>query len=263
MGLLLIFLGLVIAYFFIRPFFLSNHPPIEIAVEVSSRPDDAFRPNLQKENPDVSLYYFPVESVPRKINSQLRVIYESTSGEVTERTIDVNAFYRGEQGCIFQGFDHLRKSFRKLSSKCVKQAVDVETGEVIEDVVVFFEKQYLKSPEYLYDYIFELHGKEIYILIYLASADGSIKAKEREFITKYCLALHGFSAIDSHKFDELLKTIYRPSKYEFHKYVSSIGISETLWNCSNEIVNSNANPHTEQTRALNYILKRYKSNLQK
>lgn len=263
MWLISILLIAAIAYFFIIK---ANKPSttaslindIKPEIQVTSEIQIPTQNNKAEELESTELYYFPVESTPRKINAQVKMHYVSSHGDETERVMDVKAFYRGENGCLFEGFDYLRKSYRKLSSKCVKEAIDTETGETFNDIFAFFEKKYQGSSNYLYDYIFDKHGGEIYIFIYLAAADGAVRAPERRIIANYCIEQEEFKTLNLEKFEELLKNIYRPSKYDFHQYTRKTEFSPKMWAVANEIVNTNIKPHSEQTRALEYIFKQWK-----
>jgi hypothetical protein len=259
----------IAAYIAVKRFNLfrsSQERPENIGIEVRvSSEASPSQINDDQEMGPPDLYYFPIESTPRKVNARLKLRYVSTSGEETDREIDVRDYYRGEGGCHFAGFDQLRKAYRKLSSKCVKDAIDLETGESLNDLVPFFERKYRENPEYPYDNLFEKHGCEIYIFVYLAAADGAVRAQERNIITRYCLEQEGFASLDSQKVDSILKKMYRPSKYDFHKCVreSLLGANalEKVLSVSTEIVGTNAKPHSEHTRALEYMQKQWKQKL--
>ena len=235
---------------------------IEVRVSTEALPGQN---NDDEELGPPDLYYFPVESTPRKVNARLKLHYVSTSGSETEREIDVRDYYRGEGGCHFAGFDHLRKAYRKLSSKCVKNAIDLETGESLDDLVPFFERKYRENPEYLYDHLFEKHGCEIYIFVYLAAADGAVRAQERNIIARYCLEQNGFTSLDAQKIDAILKKMYRPSKHDFHKCVRESQLGQTALEkvlaIATAIIGTNAKPHSEHTRALEYMHKQWKEKL--
>ena len=266
-----IVLALVVAaaYFVVERFKLfrssgeqSENMGIEVRVSTEVLPAQN---NVDEELGPPDLYYFPVEPTPRKVNARLKLHYISTSGNETEREIDVRDYYRGEGGCHFAGFDHLRKAYRKLSSKCVKNAIDLETGESLDDLVPLFERKYRENPEYLYDHFFEKHGCEIYIFVYLAAADGAVRTQERNIIARYCLEQDGFTLLDMQNIDAILKKMYRPSKYDFHKCVRESQLGQTALEkvlaIATAIVGTNANPRSEHTRALEYMHKRWKQRL--
>jgi hypothetical protein len=262
-------LVVIAAYFIVKRFnfFRSSKPqPDGVSIEVHVTSETS--PNQYNDDQELGppdLYYFPVESTPRKITARLKLRYVSTSGSETEREIDVRDYYRGQDGCHFAGFDRLRKAYRKLSSKCVKDATDLETGESLDDLVAFFERKYRESPEYLYDYLFEKHGVEIYIFVYLAAADGAVRSQERNIIARYCLDQEGFASLESQKVDEILKKMYRPSKHDFHRCVRNSQLASAalnkVWSVANTIVGTNAKPHSEHTRALEYMQKQWKPKL--
>lgn len=147
----------------------------------------------------------------------------------------------------------------------MKDAIDLKTGESLTDLVSFFERKYRESPEYLYDYLFEKYGGEIYIFVYLAAADGAMRAQERNIIVRYCWEQEGFKSLDAEKVDEILKKMYRPSKHDFHRCVrqtklDSNGLNK-VWSVANAIVDTNAKPHSEHTRALEYMQKQWKKKI--
>jgi len=265
MELIVIFLAVAILYFFIRSILKSFGSPkseserIDIEVQVTTEP---IQRNEVEDSELSDIYYFPVENIPRKIFANLKLQYLSTSGEETKREIDVTTFYRGQEGCHFEGFDHLRNARRKLSSRGVKQAVDLDTGELIVDLCAFFEQKYIDSPDYPYDNLFEKHGNEIYCLVYIAAADGAVRSEEREIIVSYCLEQKEFKSLDREKLNEIIKNIYRPTKYEYHKSIRRIepdsANAKNIWSFSNRIVETNSKQHSEQVRALEYIRKQLK-----
>jgi tellurite resistance protein len=243
----------------------NNFGGVKIEVQVTPEATPSVEYGESEELGPPDLYYFPVESTPRKIAARLKLRYVSTSGQETDREIDVRVFYRGQGGCHFEGFDHLRNARRKLSSKCVKDAVDLETGESLSDLVAFFEHKYLESPEYLYDYLFEKHGAEIYVFVYLAAADGAVRAQERNIIARYCLDQEGFQTLDAEKVDDILKKMYKPSKHDFHRCVREMKLDSTdlnkVWSVANAIAGTSAKPHSEHTRALEYMQKQWKQKI--
>jgi hypothetical protein len=269
MELIAIVVVVIAAYFVVKRFnsSRSSRPgPDGISIEVhvtSETSPSQFTDDQEQGPPD--LYYFPVESTPRRVTARLKLSYVSTSGNQTEREIDVRDYYRGQDGCHFAGFDHLQKAYRKLSSKCVKDAIDLETGESLDDLVTFFERKYRESPEYLYDHLFEKHGGEIYIFVYLAAVDGAMRAPERNIITRYCLEQKGFTSLEAGKVDEILKKMYRPSKHDFYKCVRNSELAPTALNkvlsVANRMVGTNAKPHSEHTKALEYMKKQWKQKL--
>lgn len=269
---LIVFVLLIVAIYLLvklPKFFAPRERPID-DVTIEAQVTSTQSASGDDEDSDGSggrseLYWFPVEDRARKLTARIKMRYVDTHGNETSREMDVRAFYRGQGGCHFEGLDHLRKARRKLSSKCVKEAIDLDTGEVLNDLVAFFERKYREHPEYPYDNLFEKHGQEIYLLVHIASADGAMRAAERKIIASYCMEQEGFKALDPVKLDGILKDLYRPTKHEFHKYVRetklhSIG-AKKVWAVANAIVGTSAKPHSEPTRALEYMQKQWKDRI--
>lgn len=266
---LVVFVLLIVAIYLLaklRRFFGSHERPIdEVKVEVqapSTLPASGDDEDSDRSGSWSELYWFPVEATARKVTARVRMRYVDTYGNETSREMDVRAFYRGQGGCHFEGLDHLRKARRKLSSKCVKEAIDLDTGEVLNDLVAFFERKYREHPEYPYDNLFEKHGQEIYLLVHVASVDGAMRAPERKIIVSYCMEQEGFKMLDPVKLDGIMKDLYRPTKHEFHKYVRETNLdsngTKKVWAFAHAIVGISAKQHSEATRALEYMQKQWK-----
>jgi hypothetical protein len=99
-------------------------------------------------------------------------------------------------------------------------------------------------------------------LVYLAAADGAIRKEERKIIAQFCLQQEGFQSLDALKVEKILKGLYRPTKFEFHKYVREAQVPDTMmqqvWQAAKAIVATNSKSHTEQARAIEYMGKQWK-----
>lgn len=238
--------------------------PSATAVEVIADNDSTGLERAREDTYDEA-YWFPVESVRRSVAARVKLRYQDSRGTETERTIDVHSFSRGETGVMFEGFDHLRNARRRLSSKCVLEAIDTETGELISSLPEFLEQKYAESPDFAYDQLFETHGRELYILIYIAAADGAVRAKERAIIVDYCRSRPRFGGLDPERLNSIIFDLYRPTKHEFHKFVRESEIdgqgADEILCAARAIVGTSRSVHTECGRALAYIEKQWKTKL--
>jgi uncharacterized tellurite resistance protein B-like protein len=206
-----------------------------------------------------NLYYFPVEDKARSVSATLRITYKSTSGKETKRDVDVKMFYRGEGGCHFEGFDHLRKARRRLSSKSVLTAINLESGEFITDLCSFFERNYIRNLDYSYDMFFEKHGQEIYALVYVAAADGAVRASERALIISYCLNRDGFGKLSKDRLEKIIRELYRISEHEFRKIIKQLKSKQEnyaeLISTTIEISTATTKPNEDRKKAVDYLVK--------
>jgi len=207
-------------------------------------------------------YWFPVEGMPRKLEARLTLDYESTSGKRAKRDVDVSAFYRGDGGCIIDCFCHLRNAKRTLSSKSILRAIDRDTGEVVNDIYTFLEAKYNENPEKAYDTILQTYAWTIFILLYVAAADGAIRAPERQLVVDFCMRRGNPAELTVEKLDALVKGLGRPAKSDFQRYIrertTTPEVIRDIFETAKAIVATNSKVHTEQERALAYMTKQWK-----
>lgn len=208
-----------------------------------------------------SPWWFPVEGTPRKVNTALTLDYESTSGKQTKRDVDVTAFYRGEAGCKFDCYCHLRKAKRTLSSKSVRRAVDRETGEVIENLCAYFESKYDLNPDKPYDLLFDRYAWAILVLRYIGSVDGAVRAPERKLIAEFCQRRATPGELDLEKLDAMLKEMASPTKYEFQRFIreqsANPEVLRDIYATTKALIATNKKQHSEHQLALEYMEKKW------
>lgn len=224
------------------------------AASANQNGDDGYAPEL---------YWFPVEGTGRRIDAHLTIDYESTSRKITRRDVDVHTFYRGENGCMFDCFCHLRKAKRTLSSRSVRNAVDRDTGEIVVDLCKHFEDKYEVNPEKPYDTLLQEYGWAIMVLNYVAGADGAIRAPERKAIAEFCLRREGHEALSIEKLDRLIRELGRPDKSVFHRMIRERSAAERVIKDIDEtavkMVEGKAKAHTDQERAIAYMKDKWRS----
>jgi hypothetical protein len=221
------------------------------------------------DNYDPSLYWFPVEPSQYRVDARLSLQYLNTRGITSDRDVDVFAFQRGIKDsighCMFSCFCHMRNARRTLSSKCVVKAIDRDTGNSIINVLEFLEYRYNLNPDKPYDVLFQAYGWLLYVLMYIASVDGAVRAPERKIIANFCLKLDESGKIEDGKMDTIIKDLMRPSRSDFHRFIRNSAPTQELAAdivaAIRAIISTNKQKHTEQIRALNYIEKRWKEHL--
>lgn len=215
---------------------------------------------VSEYNPDS--YWFPTEEMPRKVEARLTLDYESTSGKRTTRDVDVFAFYKGDGACILDCFCHLRRAKRTLSSKCIRRAIDRDTGELIGDVYAFLEAKYNENPEKAYDAILQSYAWAIMVLLYVAAVDGAVRAPERKLVAEFCLRRGNPSELEPEKVEAMVKGLGAAAKSDFHRYVrertTTPEVIRDIVATAKAIVATNSKVHTEQERALAFMAKQWK-----
>lgn len=177
--------------------------------------------NEEAEDMYIDNYWIPVESKRRNVSARLRLKYRNTKNIISERVFDVKAFSRGNKGYYVHGYCHKKHKDITLSSLGILEAIDVETGEVIENISSYLEQKYNDTPEHKKDLLFDDYGWAVYSLVYLAATSGSIVKKERDLITTFIKSIPQFSYIEDEWIDKCISELYRPGKMEIRNWIKA------------------------------------------
>ena len=118
----------------------------------------------------------------RSSNKMVRIRYRDGSGSATERVVHVRAFEpQGRDGLVI-GRCYLRNATRTFRFDRMARVVDEETGEIIPDLQKALNTEWEASPAPIMDKLFDEHRDVLKLLLYMAKADGSMRAAEVKVI---------------------------------------------------------------------------------
>lgn len=80
-----------------------------------------------------------LELYPCRAN--VEIDYQDANGDATRRLVNITAYGDGEQHSYFRGYCNLRREPRTFRIDRVDQAVDAETGEIIDDLYLYLEER--------------------------------------------------------------------------------------------------------------------------
>lgn len=116
-----------------------------------------------------------------------------------------------------------------------------------------------------YDSVLREYTWTLFILLYFAASDGSIKSHERKIIAGFFSRRSRGNDLDTAQVIELLANFGRPDKSTFHKLVrertSDDTVLQDVYDTAWQIVRSNSRIHTEQERAIDYLKKSWKGRI--
>jgi hypothetical protein len=116
-----------------------------------------------------------------------------------------------------------------------------------------------------YDKVLQQYTWTILVLLYFAASDGAVKAHERVIIAEFFKRRNPHLQFDALKIEEILKLFGRPDKTSFHKLVrerdGDSPLLQDIYETALAIVASNSKAHTEQERAIDYLLKSWKGRI--
>lgn len=154
-------------------------------------------------------------------------------------------------------FCHMRKANRTFLFSGIKQAIDLETGEVISSIGAYLDSLYQQTPKYTVKQFIDENSAPLFILFCMAKADGAMRAKERSIIAEYA-SKHGLTDFDAQ--DELLTQMKQweaNTRNRFHQAVREAkakmmyDLEELLEACV-QIIQTDKAPHSDEMRMLIY-----------
>nr|DAK38761.1 MAG TPA: hypothetical protein [Caudoviricetes sp.]DAS62920.1 MAG TPA: hypothetical protein [Caudoviricetes sp.] len=159
-----------------------------------------------------------MEKLPCSI--RVAIGYTGAKGK-SERQVDIRAFEPDPFGC-FSGVCLLRHSVRTFKFQNVSDAVDVATGEVIEDLHSWLAERYRQdSAGELCRFIRE-YRPLLDVLIYMAACDGKILKVERRAIAHWLLKQTGLHDALLNHADLLIDDLPVPDLADFDLSVAVV-----------------------------------------
>lgn len=119
------------------------------------------------------------EKEPADTIATLHIRYCASDGQFTERFVSVTAF----DSLTMSGLCHLRRQQRTFYYDRTRTCFDVNTGEIITTPYEYLQNAYGQSVWHSLDQITEPNSPILDILLYVAKADGQLRAPERKVIT--------------------------------------------------------------------------------
>lgn len=198
---------------------------------------------------------------PHKVSANLRLEYTDAKGEKTTRNVRVREFDNTLYGGILMGICELRDAHRTFRFDRIRTCVDLDTGEVVNDVRAYLNKLYETSPERSTDLLVSDYLDALKVVYYVAKADGQYRKAEKEVVTQFVQILVRDTRITSEMIDVAIQTVSVPTIQAFKLAVGRIvkggQIDPSLLNqCCKEIVATQGAVHPSEQEALDYIEKK-------
>lgn len=166
----------------------------------------------------------------REIAIPLQIEYLSGSGKATAREITVNGFRYGDDGGVMSAYCHLRGGNRTFYFKRIVRATDPATGAQISELGKWLDAQFLATTPGKAEALLDEHFDAVHSLLYVAKADRSYRAKEKEILAK-CLA-----EVAGEKPDEVIEMAVEataqwsvPSAIAFGKALTNLSARPTAY----------------------------------
>lgn len=151
--------------------------------------------------------FYDAPSPQRSATKTVRLKYTDANEKQTERVVNIRAFESvGRTGLVF-GHCHLRNAGRTFRFDRMRRVVDEDTGEIIPDLQKHLNDEWLASPQPVMDKLYEQHHDVLKMMLYMAKADGSVRAAELGVIAQCCVDITQDNRITLAMIKDMLKCV--------------------------------------------------------
>ncbi len=199
---------------------------------------------------------------PVTAHARLRINYLDGIGNKTERTVDVRQFGAYDDTSLLIGHCTLRDAARTFRSDRIQKCIDVQTGELVNDVVAYLQNKYDVSPDRSRDVLLIDEYDTIRLLLYVGKADGQLRAAEKTIIREACITLANDARLSADSIDKLLTEMDVPTLAAFKLAVGRISKRDPtkqffVLNTAEKMVATQKSVHPSEQEALDYMQKRF------
>lgn len=189
----------------------------------------------------------------------LRIRYQDGLGETTERDVSVTEYNPSE----LSGLCHLRGQQRTFRFDRIIECTDTATGLAVDASHAYLRDIYLKSSRYSLARLTDPDFPILDILLYVAKADGQLRAPERKVITAACKVFTHDLRITQEQVDDLLGYTPVPSLHSFKIAAGRINklgdevVKRKLLAATRTIIATQKIVSAGEQEALDYMVKRF------
>jgi hypothetical protein len=199
---------------------------------------------------------------PVALRVALRIKYRNQNNETTHRVVSVRQFDRANRTGLIIGHCHLRDATRTFRMDRILECVDMETGEVVDDVYAYLTEKYQTSPEYNRDQLSTEQYDVLRIIFYVGKADGQLRAAERVIIRDTCRAIAGDDRITDDMIDEMFSGMGTPSPQSFKLAVGRLqnrphNEKMRIIDASESIIATQKEAHPVEAEAIGYLRRKW------
>lgn len=213
-----------------------------------------------REETDAWEGWFDQENESKNLTLDLSINYIDGEGQKTQRKITTKRFNKQ----MILAHCHLRNANRTFHFARIKNATDVETGEIYPDLYQTMTTLYEQSLEYAYNQFAEKYSTHLKILFFLGKADGALRAKERAFIFDFCAHVLNDERFTIEYSTEMLKNIEHVTLYRFKTLSNALDRTDEhtpfFLEIAQKLVESDKKVSDSEKEALDYLFNPKKSN---
>jgi hypothetical protein len=238
----------------------------KISYDTDAEQQDTYDFNkAELENTEVkdAYDYAYVVGDDKKLSLELEIDYTDAKGTETTRQIKLKRFRFSQdkkEGLLY-GYCYLRGGGRDFSVSRIQRCVNVETGEIIVDIIKYLEEQYEFSSGGQLEKMWNDFTDEMNVLVYVGKLDGMLRKKEKEIIASYALSRNETFRLSIEEIIEDMTNITSLSKTQFARALGRLSTKmeqerKDLIDYAERILNTKKNKKPEEEDVIPYMLKR-------
>lgn len=184
--------------------------PIKIVIttEHSDLSTDKYQSDSDRDNWEGA--FWDVQS-PRNITANLQIEYRDGAGSRTTRDIGLMKYGAAEGGAMLWAYCHFRQANRTFRTDRIITCIDLDSGEIINNLEVWLNEKYQASPDFAIENIIETTWDALRVLYYVSKADGRLTQKERGIVRNAVRSLSDHPGIDDGRIDDMFNAIDNPT----------------------------------------------------
>jgi|GEM_PF-928770 len=199
---------------------------------------------------------------PKTVDGKLKIKYRDSSDEHSERVVTVLECDTEWSGGYLTGICHSRRAQRTFRIDRIREAVDMETGEVIGSLTSWAKKKYEQSPAYAVEKLLQESTDDLRALLYIAP-EGISSEEELQIFLKYCQEKSGAS-LEMNNVIDIHENIEHPSPHAFKLICGRLAKvdeaeRERVAHAAEAMIAASKNPDEFKLEAIEYMRKRFKS----
>ena len=200
-------------------------------------------------------------AAPIPVKASLRIGYIDGAGRHTDRTVEVRQFGAFGNSALVIGKCLLRGATRTFRTDRIQSCVDMETGEIINDVRSFLQRRYDESADKTAADLLANEFDTLRVLLFVGKADGQFRAEEKAVIRDACVTITNDARLTVNMIQQLLNEMDVPSLQAFKLAVGRLAKRDStqralVMSVAEKIVATQKTIHPAEQEALDYMKRR-------
>lgn len=199
---------------------------------------------------------------PIPVRAIFQLKYRDGNGSETHRKVSVRNFDRNHLGGMFIGHCHLRGATRTFRVDRVIECIDIDSGEIVEDLSDYLTKRYESSPEFTAKKLLDSDYDTLRVLLYVGKADGQFRKAEKQIYLDVCKQISSDSTLTHESIEELIGDVDDMSITAFKQAIGRLSkkskeTQQIVFDAAEKMLATQKTVHAVEQEATDYMKSRF------